>query len=255
MSPNPWSDRETELRRWHTQSFINILEAQTQQQPTSQAEPDATEQGAQCESCHASIDTTPQVRHYRDDSEPRHCSHDVDDSDSMVYASFNLQNINASVPPKWKHNDHILEEYKKFCHSCQRIFDGQKSGTFRSQPSTKPVNSANNTVQCSSCSMTHLKKQCPAYQVACFKCNKIGHYATECRSSNSSSNSTQNTRQFTGFHGRGRTPHGRGFTPRRQTNEATEVPKAKSNEKSDLDIVRLMEAYGLSNNSPQTSLK
>ena len=32
--------------------------------------------------------------------------------------------INAPVPPKWKHNDHILEEYKKFLHSCQRIFDG-----------------------------------------------------------------------------------------------------------------------------------
>ena len=28
------------------------------------------------------------------------------------------------MPPKWKHNDHILEQYKKFCHSCQRIFDG-----------------------------------------------------------------------------------------------------------------------------------
>ena len=41
----------------------------------------------------------------------------------MVYASFNLQNINAPVLPKWKHNDHILEEYKKFCHSCQCIFD------------------------------------------------------------------------------------------------------------------------------------
>ena len=43
--------------------------------------------------------------------------------------------------------------------------------------------------------------------------------------------------------------------PRRQVNEATEIPKAKSNDKSDLDIVRLMEACGLSNNSPQTSLK
>ena len=38
-------------------------------------------------------------------------------------------------------------------------------------------------------------------------------------------------------------------------NEATEISEAKSNDKSDLDIVRLMEAYGLSNNSPQTSLK
>ena len=90
-------------------------------------EPDVTEQGVQHESHHVSIDTTPQVRHFRDDSEPRsHCAHasDNDDSDSMVYASFNLQNINAPVPPKGKHNSHILEEYKKFCCSCQRIFDG-----------------------------------------------------------------------------------------------------------------------------------
>ena len=43
--------------------------------------------------------------------------------------------------------------------------------------------------------------------------------------------------------------------PRRRVNEATEIPEAKSNDKSDLDIVRLMEAYDLSNNSPQTSLK
>ena len=90
-------------------------------------EPDVTEQGVQCESCHVSIDTTPQVHCFRDDSEPRShhaCAHDNDDSDSMVYASFNLQNINAPVPPKLKHNNHILEEYKKFHHSCQRIFDG-----------------------------------------------------------------------------------------------------------------------------------
>ena len=53
----------------------------------------------------------------------------------------------------------------------------------------------------------------------------------------------------------GRAPRSRGFTPRRQVNEATEIPEAKSNDKSDLDIVRLMEAYGLSNNSLQTSFK
>ena len=38
----------------------------------------------------------------------------------------------------------------------------KKSGTFRSQPNKKPVNSADNTVQCSNCNMTHLKNQCPA---------------------------------------------------------------------------------------------
>ena len=109
----------------------------------------------------------------------------------------------------------------------------KKSGTFRGQPCTKPANSTNNTVQCSNCGTTHPKNQCPAYPVTCFKCNRIGHDATECRA-NSSSSSTQNTRQFTRFHGRGRTPsHGRGFTPRRQIHEATEIPEAKSNEKSD----------------------
>ena len=91
-------------------------------------EPDATEQGVQreCENCRVNIDTTPQVHCYGDNSEPRshHTqAHDRDNSDNMVYASINLQNINAPVPPKWKHNDHILEEYK-FHHSCQRIFDG-----------------------------------------------------------------------------------------------------------------------------------
>ena len=86
-------------------------------------EPEGAEQ-AQCESHLVSIDTMPQVHHYRDNSEPRCHTRDVDDSDGMVFVSFNLQNINAPVPPKWKHNDHILEEYKKFRHSYQRIFDG-----------------------------------------------------------------------------------------------------------------------------------
>ena len=53
---------------------------------------------------------------------------------------------------------------------------------FRSQPSAKPVNSTNNTVQCSNCGTTHPKYQCLTYRVTCFKCNRIGHYANECRS-------------------------------------------------------------------------
>ena len=69
----------------------------------------------------------------------------------------------------------------------------------------------------------------------------MGHYLSVCRSTNSSSSSTQNPKQFNRFCSRGR-----GFTLRRQVNEATEIPEAKSNDKSDLDIVRLMEAYGLS---------
>ena len=82
-------------------------------------EQDSTEQGVQCESRHVRTDATPQVHWYRNQSQSQsppssQHAHDVDDSDGMVYASFNLQNINAPVPPKWKHNDHILEEYKKF---------------------------------------------------------------------------------------------------------------------------------------------
>ena len=87
-------------------------------------EQEPNEQGVQCESHHVSIDTTPQVHRYRDDSGSRSRRTHDDDSDGLVYASFNPQNINSPVPPKWKNNDHILEEYKKFCHSCQHIFDG-----------------------------------------------------------------------------------------------------------------------------------
>ena len=83
-----------------------------------------TEQGIQRESHHVSIDTTPKIHRYRQESQGRSSHTDVDNSDSIACTSFNLQNTNAPVPPKWKHNDHFLEEYKKFCHSCQCIFDG-----------------------------------------------------------------------------------------------------------------------------------
>ena len=39
----------------------------------------------------------------------------------------------------------------------------KKTGTFRSQPSTRPANSANSTVQCSNCGMTDSNDRCPAY--------------------------------------------------------------------------------------------
>ena len=99
---------------------------QTQTQQPSQVEQDRAEHGVQHES-HVCIDATPQVCQYRNQSQSQSRSQnacEVDDSDGVVYASFNLQSINAPVLPKWKHNDHILEEYKKFCHSCQHIFDG-----------------------------------------------------------------------------------------------------------------------------------
>ena len=60
-------------------------------QVEQEQEPNGTEQGVQCESHHVSIDIKPQDRHFRDDSgsRSRH-THDVDDSDGLVYASFNL---------------------------------------------------------------------------------------------------------------------------------------------------------------------
>ena len=131
----------------------------------------------------------------------------------------------------------------------------KRTGTFRGQPSTRPASSSNKMVPCSNCGMTHPKDRYLAYQSTCFNCNRLGHFSSMCRSTNSSSSSTQNSQQFNRFCGRGRAPHGRGFTSRRQVNEATEISEAKSNDKSDLDIVRLMEAYGLANNSHQTRLK
>ena len=40
------------------------------------------------------------------------------------YSQFNLQNINAPTPPKWKNNENILEDFKKFKQSCMHIYDG-----------------------------------------------------------------------------------------------------------------------------------
>ena len=40
------------------------------------------------------------------------------------YSQFNLQNIYLQTPPKWKNNENILEDFKKFKWSCVCIFDG-----------------------------------------------------------------------------------------------------------------------------------
>ena len=40
------------------------------------------------------------------------------------YNEFNLQNISALTPPKWKNNENILEDFKKFKCSCMCIFNG-----------------------------------------------------------------------------------------------------------------------------------
>ena len=40
------------------------------------------------------------------------------------YNSFNLANITPPIAPKWKQPDNLLDEFKKFKHSCLCIFDG-----------------------------------------------------------------------------------------------------------------------------------
>ena len=80
----------------------------------------------------------------------------------------------------------------------------KRTGTFRGQPSTRSANSSNKTVPCSNCGMTHPKDRCSAYRSTCFSCNRMGHYLSMCRSTNSSSSPTQNPRQFNRFCGRGR---------------------------------------------------
>ena len=72
----------------------------------------------------------------------------------------------------------------------------KRTGTFEGQPGTRPANSSNKTVPCSNCGMTHPKDRCPTYQSTCFNCNRMGHYSSLNRSTNSSSSSTQNPRQI-----------------------------------------------------------
>ena len=40
------------------------------------------------------------------------------------YNSFNLANITPPIAPKWRQPDNLLDELRKFKHSCPHIFDG-----------------------------------------------------------------------------------------------------------------------------------
>ena len=40
------------------------------------------------------------------------------------YISFNLANVTPPVAPKWKMSETLLDDFCKFKHSCQHIFDG-----------------------------------------------------------------------------------------------------------------------------------
>ena len=88
----------------------------------------------------------------------------------------------------------------------QQQFPAKRTGIFRRQPSTRPTNLSNKTVPCRYCGTTHPKGRCPAYRSTCFNCNRMGHFSSMCRSIHNSSSSTQNSRQFNRFCGRGRAP-------------------------------------------------
>ena len=126
-----------------------------------------------------------------------------------------------------------------------------KTGTFRGQPSTKPVNSANNTVQCSNCGTTHPKDRCSAYRVTCFKCNKVGIMLLNVELTVPILLKIQGN--LTGF--MVEADHLGVEDSLQKGRSMKQLRFLQSNDKSHLDIVRLMEVYGLSNNSPQTSLK
>ena len=133
-----------------------------------------------------------------------------DDKECLVDAIINGTKVQKAREKLLQMSKHLtLHDYFKICHHYESLQyhlnvvkpmdkpvesitkhcfnrggkqpSAKKSGTFRSHPSTKPMNDTNNTVQCSTCNMTHLKNQCPAYRVTCFKYNRIGHYATELR--------------------------------------------------------------------------
>ena len=40
------------------------------------------------------------------------------------YNSFNLTNVTPPIAPKWKTSETLLDDFCKFKHSCQEIFDG-----------------------------------------------------------------------------------------------------------------------------------
>ena len=65
-----------------------------------------------------------------------------------------------------KPTEKLVESTTKCCFNRggkQSSAGAKKTGTFRGQSSTKPVNFANNTTPCSNRGTTHPKNQCPAY--------------------------------------------------------------------------------------------
>ena len=109
-----------------------------------------------------------------------------------------------------KPTDKPVESITKCCFTRGGKQEQQPSakstGTFRGQPSARPASSSNKIVPCSNCDTTHPEDRCPAYRSTCFNCNRLGHFSSTFRSTNSSSSSTQNSRQSNMFCGRQSTP-------------------------------------------------
>ena len=66
------------------------------------------------------LDPVPDVHTYSTSTPVGQLHHPTPDE----YNQFNLQNIKAPTPPKWKDNENILEDFGKFKLSCMHIFDG-----------------------------------------------------------------------------------------------------------------------------------
>ena len=69
------------------------------------------------------LNTTPSVHTYSHSAPVADlCSSSTNSPNE--YNQFNLQNISVPTPLKWKNNENILEDFKKFKRSCMHIFDG-----------------------------------------------------------------------------------------------------------------------------------
>ena len=98
---------EAERRSAHTKQFMNLLNEAEEGNISVNEEIGATGGPAP--------------------SPPPHVSTNIDPANVQIvneFNSFNLQNITPPIAPKWKHSETLLDEYRKFKHSCQRIFDG-----------------------------------------------------------------------------------------------------------------------------------
>ena len=102
-------EREQEQLRRQANNFINAMSPGPGMSPGSRR---------------VDVDPIPDVFNYSTSTPVRQLRHPSRPPMVDEYNYFNLQNIKTPIPPKWKDNENILEDFKKFKCSCIRIFDG-----------------------------------------------------------------------------------------------------------------------------------